>query len=53
MGPSRFLLKAEHNGGRMNGFYFNIQYGQDLQDYLEILNSRFTDETVKKPNSSC
>jgi hypothetical protein len=27
---------------------FNIiQYRQDLQDYLEILNSRFPDETVK------
>jgi len=32
----------------MNGFYFNIQYRQDLQDYFEILNSRFPDETVKK-----
>jgi len=29
-------------------FIFNIQYRQDLRDYLEILNSRFPDETVKK-----
>jgi hypothetical protein len=34
----------------MNGFYLNIQYRQDLQDYLEILDSRFPDETVEKPN---
>ena len=37
----------------MNGFYFNIQYRQDLLDYLEILYFRFPDETMKKSNSSC
>ena len=33
----------------MKGFYFNIQYGQDLRGYLEIFKSRFPDETVKNP----
>ena len=35
----------------MNGFYFNLLYRQDLQDYLDILDFRFPEETgfIRKP----